>query len=110
MFEWGRIKNPRHAAERLSAPLENPFRLYKAMVAHITRALLPDGGGLSISMGDTDVMRRRLEAQTCESNEERPRLARLLAKVEALRAKVAEEYDKQQIPGGVLTNGKQKYN
>ena len=97
LFERGRIENPRHLAELLSAPLENPYRLDKVMVAAHYEALLPDAGGLRISMGDLDVMRRLLEAQTPESNEERTRLARLLAKVEALRAKVAEEYDKQQI-------------
>src|SRR5215469_8514839 len=64
LFERGRIENPRHLAELLSVPLENPSRLDKVMVAAHYEALLPDAGGLRISMGDTDVMRRWLEAQT----------------------------------------------
>jgi len=97
LFERGRIENPRHLAELLSAPLENPYRLDKVLVVAHYEAVLPDAGGLRISMGDLDVMRRLLEAQTPESNEERARLARLLAKVEAFQAKLAKEYDKQQI-------------
>jgi len=86
-------------------PFEIGMRLHKQLMAAHTQALVLGAWSLKLQMGYVDAWCRFLEAQAHASGStmntsqlSEVELSDILAWLAAYRARLAEEYDKQQIP------------